>query len=98
MTSKYTELSGDGEFLTVTPYGMLTDILIYGKASFYLIPKMLLGSNVNEFHQGSVVYLGGYVLENMIFIKWFFINLILKNTSDFMDIMMILNSNKTLEI
>ncbi len=36
MTSKYTELSGDGEFLTVTPYGMLTDILIYGKVKVYI--------------------------------------------------------------
>ena len=36
MTSKYTELSGDGEFLTVTPYWMLTDILIYGKVKVYI--------------------------------------------------------------
>lgn len=36
MASKYDELSGDGEFLTVTPYGMLTDILIYGKVKVYI--------------------------------------------------------------
>lgn len=36
MASKYEELSGNGVFITVTPYGMLTDILLYTKVKVYL--------------------------------------------------------------
>lgn len=36
MASKYDELSGKGDILTVTPYGMLMDILIITKVKVYL--------------------------------------------------------------
>lgn len=36
MASKYDELSGKGDILTVTPYGMLMDVLIITKVKVYL--------------------------------------------------------------
>lgn len=39
MSSKYNELSGKSSVLTVTPYGMLMDILLHKKVNIYLNSK-----------------------------------------------------------
>lgn len=39
MASKYAELSGKSSVLTVTPYGMLMDILLHKKVNVYLNNK-----------------------------------------------------------
>lgn len=39
MASKYNELSGKSRVLTVTPYGMLMDILLHKKVNVYLNNK-----------------------------------------------------------
>lgn len=36
MASKYDELSGNGDILTITPCGMLMDILVYTDIKVYL--------------------------------------------------------------
>lgn len=36
MASKYDEFSGEGDMLTITPYGMLMDILVCADIKVYL--------------------------------------------------------------